>query len=194
MLKRLSFWLSVKSTGGVALLSVVIFGLFTVLVLPVQTAISEQKTPGTGSPDLSFYYSAADLYQMTAEYGEQGRAAYIQARVTFDLVWPLVYTFFLVSGISWLISQAFPGQSVWQEANLLPVTGMIFDYLENISTSLVMWRYPVQTPIVAGLAGIFTALKWILIAVSVVILVFGVLVVSWHWLVRIRVNRDSNYD
>jgi hypothetical protein len=186
MFEKLSLWLTKVSTGWVALISVVIFVLFTALVLPGQSASSEPQSEEIGSPDLSFYYSAADLYQMAEVYGEQGRAAYIRARFTFDLIWPLVYTFFLVTTISWLLKRAFPEQSIWQRANLLPVLGMIFDYLENISTSLVMWRYPNQTPIVDWLAGIFTALKWVLIGGSFVILVVGLLGAIWQWVRRQR--------
>ncbi len=194
MRKSLSAWLSKSSTGWITLISMVIFILFSALVLPGQSVSSESQNPNDGSPDLSFYYSAADLYRMAEAYGEQGRSAYIQARFTFDLVWPLVYTFFLVTAISWLFKQAFPAQSIWQQANLLPILGMIFDYLENISTSLVMWRYPAQTMFVAGLAGIFTALKWILIGSSFIILIFGLAVAIWHWLGVSRINRGSKYD
>jgi hypothetical protein len=171
MLTRLSLWLANFSTRWTALISVVIFTLFTVFVLPSQSSSSMAQSSQTGSPDLSFYYSPAELYNMAESYGEEGREAYIRARFTFDLIWPLVYGFFLVVTISWLLKIAFPANSIWQRANLLPLFGVLFDYLENISTSLVMGRYPAQTPIVGWLAGIFTALKWILIGGSFIMLV-----------------------
>ena len=186
MMNKLSLWLAKISTGWVTMVSVVIFFLFATLVLPGQSASGEGQNEGIGSPDLSFYYSAANLYEMAEGYGEQGRAAYIRARFTFDLVWPLVYTFFLVTTTSWLLKRAFPEQSIWQRANLLPVLGMIFDYLENISTSLVMWRYPAQIPVVDWLAGIFTALKWVLIGGSFVLLAIGLLGAIWQWFRRQR--------
>lgn len=186
MLNNLSIWLAKISTGWLTLLSVVIFVLFAVLILPGQSASSEPQSEEIGSPDLSYYYSAADLYGMAEGYGESGRAAYIRIRFTFDLVWPLVYTFFLVNTTSWLLKRAFSEQSIWQRANLLPVLGMIFDYLENISTSLVMWRYPAQTPFVDWLAGIFTSLKWVLIGGSFVILAIGLLGAIWQWFRRQR--------
>jgi positive regulator of sigma E activity len=64
--------------------------------------------------------------------------------------------------------------------NLLPVLGMIGDYLENISTSIVMYMYPILIPILAWMAGIFTALKWILIAGSFIGLLVGVVLMVWH--------------
>jgi len=186
MLTRLSSWLSEFSTGLVAFISVVVFTLFTVLVLPNQSVSSTSQTGEAGSPDLSFYYSSAELYQMADFYGGTGREDYIQARFTFDLIWPLVYGFFLVATLSWLHKIAFPAESTWQRANLVPVLGVIFDYLENISTSLVMGRYPAQTPILDWLAGIFTAFKWITIGGSFVILVVTLLLAIWK-----KVNREG---
>lgn len=179
MVLRLSSWLSDFSSRWVALLSVVIFSLFTVFVLPGQSVSSTSQPDESRSPDLSFYYSATELYEMADSYGEEGREAYIRARFTFDLIWPLVYGFFLVATISWLSKFAFPAGSIWQRSNLLPVMGVIFDYLENISTSLVMWRYPAQTLFLDWFAGIFTAIKWITIGTSFVILVAALVISIW---------------
>jgi len=179
MLLRLSSWLSNLSTGLVAFLSVVVFTLFTVFVLPNQSASSTTQSAETGSPDLSLYYSSTELYQIAESYGEDGREDYIRVRFTFDLIWPLVYGFFLVATLSWLLKFAFPAESTWQRANLVPVLGVLFDYLENISTSLVMGRYPAQTPVVDWLAGIFTAFKWITIGGSFVILVVVLVLAIW---------------
>ncbi len=85
---------------------------------------------GVATPDLSFMYSVNDLYEMAESYGEQGRSDYVRARFTFDLVWPIVYTFFLVTSISWLFGKATPAEkSIWQRANLVPLLAMVLDYL-----------------------------------------------------------------
>ena len=187
---QFSGWLHKISKGWVALAGVVVFLLFTALVLPAQTAREDTEIGEVGSPDLSFIYSAADLYQMAEVYGEAGRSEYVRVRFTFDLVWPLVYTFFLVTAISWVYTRAFSAQSKWQLANLAPVMGMLFDYLENIATSLVMWRYPTQTPVIDWLAGAFTGLKWILISASFILLLIGTGIAIWGWIKKGR--SDSN--
>jgi len=181
MSKRISDWLHRVSTGWVALAGLLIFVLFSALVLPQQATKAEQETGGADSPDMSFFYSPDDLYRMAESYGEQGRQAYIRARFTFDLVWPLVYTLFLATAISWVFGKAFAPDSRWQRANLAPLLGAIFDYSENLSTSLVMLRYPAQTPIVDLLAPVFTALKWGFLGVSFVLLFGGILVANWRW-------------
>ncbi len=84
--KRISDWLRQVPTGWVALAALVIFMLFTALVLPQQASKAAQETGGAVSPDTSFFYVPDDLYRMAEAYGERGRQAYIRARFTFDLV------------------------------------------------------------------------------------------------------------
>ena len=76
--------------AAVALLALVVFLLFTALVLPAQSAQAEAQFAGVGSPDTSFWYTPDDLYRMAEAYGAQGRPAYNRARFTFDIAWPLV--------------------------------------------------------------------------------------------------------
>jgi hypothetical protein len=181
MLHRFSDRLRTVSTGWVALVALAIFVLFSALVLPGQSTAAEGVAGDAGSPDMSFYYSPNDLYRMAEAYGEEGRRAYVRARFTFDLVWPLVYTAFLVTMISWVFGKAFASDSPWQRANLLPVLGAMFDYLENLSTSLVMLRYPESTAVVDGLAPLFTAAKWLSLSASFLLLAAGIMMAAWRW-------------
>lgn len=182
VMRWFSNWLYRISTRFVALAALVVFLLFTALVLPRQASSAELSSGGGGSPDMSFFYSASDLYRMAESYGEQGRQSYIRARWTFDLIWPIVYTFFLSTAISWLYGRAFTSDSSWRWANLVPVLGMAFDYLENLSTSVVMLRFPHQTPLVDSLAPIFTALKWVFVGGSFVLLILGAVIAAWQWI------------
>ena len=184
MIKRLSMWFYRVSTGKATLFGLVIFLTFTILVLPSQAAISDTYGEGISSPDLSFFYSAKDLYAMAEAYGAEGRDAYIRAHFTFDLIWPIIYTFFLTTTISWLFIRSVSPYSWLRITNLAAILGMIFDYLENISTSIVMGRYPAHTAIVDSLASIFTMLKWIFIAGAVILLVASAALAVTRWLQR----------
>jgi len=182
-MKKFSDSLHKISTGWVTVSALFIFVLFTALVLPKQAQKADASSDSElGSPDLSFFYTPSDLYKMAESYGEAGRSDYIRARFTFDLVWPLVYTAFLVTSISWLFRKGFHHQSRWQLSNLIPVLGMILDFLENISTSLVMYKYPERTFVVDFLAPWFTAAKWILVSGSFLLLVFGATAALWEWI------------
>lgn len=180
MAKRASDWLYRTSTTRVSLAALIVFVLFSALVLPAQSAQAHRDSSGAGSPDTSFAYSPARLYEMAEAYGQAGRQAYVRARFTFDLVFPLVYTFFLASAASWLLGHAFPLNSVWRLANLAPLLGCTFDYLENVSTSLVMLRYPVRTPLVDLLAPAFTLAKWVFVGGSFALLALGACVMAYR--------------
>ena len=170
MIKRLSDRLYSLSKGRVALLSLVGFLLFTALVLPGQAAKAQEYASGLGSPDMSFIYSSQDLYSMAEVYGQAGRQAYIHARFSFDLVFPLVYTVFLAASTSWLLGRALAQKSPWRRMNLLPLAAMGFDYLENLTTSVVMSRFPAPSPLAAFLAPPFTFIKWLLVGGSFLVL------------------------
>jgi hypothetical protein len=180
ILKQLSAWLYQVSSGWVAFASIIIFLLFTGLVLPAQAKDANEISQAAGSPDMSFTYTPGELYEMAESYGVQGRAAYIQARFTFDLIWPLVYTLFLGTTISWTFKRTVISKSLLVWLNLAPLMGMALDYAENIATSIVMYRYPIPTDILATLAPIFTTTKWIFVAGSFGLLLIGILTVIWH--------------
>jgi hypothetical protein len=185
---RLSGWLRRASTGWVTLVTLIAFVLFLALVLPRQAAGADMGAGDAGSPDTSVWYSPGDLYRMAEAYGEEGRRAYIRARFTFDLVWPLVYAAFLSTATSWLSRRAFSGESLWQRANLAPLLGLLLDYAENVSTSLVMWRYPARTPLVDWLAPLFTFAKWVFVGGSFVLLAIAAGAAAWRWLASRQAN------
>jgi hypothetical protein len=181
MLKRWSNWMGRVSTSWVTLLALVIFILFTILVLPRQSTNEAADSGESRSPDLSFYYTGNELNHMAENYGEAGREAYVRARFSFDIIWPLVYTFFLCTSISWLAKRGFAPESPWQQTNLVPLCGALFDLLENVSTSAVMISYPHLLPVIAGLAGFFTLVKWMLVGGSCLLLLTCIIAVLWKW-------------
>jgi hypothetical protein len=178
-MKNLSGWIQNISKGWVALAALIIFVLFTAFVLPKQASQAESGSGNDKSPDMSFIYTSDDLYQLAQAYGEVGRISYIKTRFSFDLIWPVVYMIFLTTAISWLFQRVFRKGSLWQLANLVPPCGMILDYLENISSSVVMIRYPNPTAVFDILAPIFTLTKWLFVGGSFILLLLGFIV--WIW-------------
>lgn len=161
------------STGPVALVATIIFLAFGALVLPAESR-GAVEAGRESSPDTSFFYSPAELYQLAEQYGPEGRQMYIRSRWTFDVAFPIVYLSFLVTAISWLMRRGSQPGSPWRRTNIVPVVGALFDFLENSATSLVMGRYPARTPVVDLLAPVFSALKWVFVGGSMVLLVAGI--------------------
>ncbi len=173
-MQRLSQYFYSKSSFWVFIITLALFVIFMLLVLPSESSRSDEVLGSAPSPDTSFYYSKTDLYQIAEEYGLEGRLYYLDSRISFDIVWPLVYTFFLINGISWLLNKTILEESKLRLLNLAPMVGILFDYLENITNMVVLYRYPQPTDILASLAGIITSLKWVFVGGSFLILVFGV--------------------
>jgi len=88
----------------VALVGFIVFLDCGALTLPGQNAIAHKYSLGTGSPDTSLFYTAASLYRLADLYRQEGRVAYLKARWTLDVAFPLIYTFFLVTAIAWLFA------------------------------------------------------------------------------------------
>jgi hypothetical protein len=177
---RVSDRLYQVTNGWVALFGLAVFLLFTALVLPGQAAEAATYSGAAGSPDLSLFYSAGDLYRMAESYGQEGRRAYVVARFSFDLVFPLVFTTFLTTAVTWVYGHTFAASSLWRRANLVPPLAGVFDYLENITASVVVARYPQRTIGLEWLAPAFTLLKWSFIGASFVLLVAAGLVFAWR--------------
>jgi hypothetical protein len=161
------------STGRAALGFLVLFLVFSAAVLPGEASQARVVSNGAGLPDTSLFYRAQDYCVMAQAYGVAGREAYIKARFSFDLVYPLVNGGFLMSCIGWSIGRSFNPDSHWQWAALIPLLGMGLDYLENICTSPVMLRYPATTPLAAASAPAFTLGKLAAIAGSFALLIAG---------------------
>jgi hypothetical protein len=186
MATGISRWLRRRSTGPITLVAAVVFGLFIALVLPRQAARAEQSSGSAESPDTAFWYAPDDLYRMAEDYGPDGRAAYVRARWSFDVVWPLVYTAFLATALSWLQRTGAIERGLLGLANLCPLLGMLFDFGENSATSLVMARYPAPTPIAAWLAPPLTALKWVFVNGSFGLLLVLAVLAAVAWIGRRR--------
>lgn len=168
-------------TTTLLLVTVAVFALFMVMVLPNMAGRLIDITGVSVSPDTSLIYSAKDLYAMAEAYGSTGRAYYIYSRFTFDLAWPAVYLLFLVSLITRLFHFLNPNDPR-RLVNLLPFIAIIFDLLENSAASLVMFRYPLASPLAASLAPVFTFLKWVFIGLSFIVLLIGLFLFLHNYL------------
>lgn len=191
-MRRFSDWLNGIARGWVAIAATVAFVLFVALVLPAQPQIEAANGANVSSPDLSLWCTADQLYETANAYGPEGRDAYVRARATFDVLWPLVYVAFLTLTLSWVYRARGVASRFWQRANLLPVAAGLLDYAENVCTATVMSRYPAQTPLLDSLAAVFTVSKWSALMASFAILLVGVASVLWRALGRRRTGASTS--
>lgn len=144
--------------------------VFLVVVLPWMSQLSVELIGSELALDTAGMYSRDYLYQVAAAYGERGRFYYTVIRYTFDLIWPLVYWFFLSVNLAFLLRRQ---PRMWRGFWLvlwLPALALLFDLCENISITLVFWRYPAQTPIIDTLAPWMSQAKWVFVGASFLVL------------------------
>ena len=180
MLEKLSTICIQISTGPTTLLASILFISFVIFILPDQAKKMEAALGSSQSPDLSVWYSPSELYGMAEEYGEAGRAEYIRIRYTFDLLWPLVYSTFLLSALNWIFVRRLSIQRNPKFLTLLPLAAIFLDYLENTTTSIVMFRYPLKTQIIDQAAPLLTFLKWVSVSGSFLVLCLGLILLAWR--------------
>jgi hypothetical protein len=179
-MKAISRFFYRNSTGWFVLATLIVLLGFSIATLPVENNRVQSYSKGLGSPDTSLFYNGDTIYKMAEIYESAGREAYIQARWSFDLAFPLIYTLFFISTISYLFIVIHLDGGKSSLLNLLPLLGLVFDLAENVSASLVMAAYP-RVSICQSLAPIFTPLKWLFVSASF-LLIFVTLFV---WLGRL---------
>ncbi|MCD4713951.1 MAG: hypothetical protein K8R73_11760 [Clostridiales bacterium] len=152
----------------------VIFLLFIALVLPYVSSLTSEVTGVTESPDTSFFYQSEKIFDMAETYGESGRDFYILIRWTFDVVWPIVYGSFLYVMIRWIQTSL-----RLNRLTLLPIAGVVFDFIENICATLIFWAYPIRLEWIAKIIPYITMIKWIAIGISFVALIVGIILIKF---------------
>jgi len=147
----------------VFILGIAIIVLFLMLILPNEAAKAAVYTPEGASFDTSFFYKPAEVYTKAAAYSVEGRAAYIRARWTFDLVFPLAYGIFCLTAVAFGGTRLKLHKKVLHVLILLPFLAVFFDLAENTMVSLVMANYPKEYLFLAFAAAAATLCKWIFV-------------------------------
>jgi hypothetical protein len=165
-------WLNIANriistiSGWIVLLTLIVFFVFSLTILPDQAKKAEVYSAESGSPDLSLFYTPDDLYRMADQYGSDGRMAYVRARFSFDLAWPAVYGAFLLASAAWGLGVLTDQNNSWRLLVFIPLLAVIFDLLENTTAAIVIGRFPSPSIFAALIAPYFTLLKWILVIAS----------------------------
>jgi len=137
------------------------------LVLPRQSAQAARTAPGGGSFDTSFFYTPGEAFTRAAGHSVEGRFAYIAARWSFDLAFPLVYGLFAFAGWSFALERLGPGAAAHRRLALVALAGPVFDLTENVAATVIMASVPFR-PLAWGIAAsLATPTKWIFVVIGI---------------------------
>lgn len=189
-LEQLASWKTI-------LIALVVTMLFAVVIFPSRDR-ELKRDSGLQNPilDLRFSYTPDDAYTVMKSLESEGRRLYVETTASEDLVFPLTYVLCLAFTLTAVFQAAFsptfrtisgkPGAHLttagiqaaasFRSITRLPFLVLACDYLENGCLIVLMLIYPTRLNWLARLASIFTSLKWILGAVCVLLIIFGVLI------------------
>ena len=86
-------------SGKKVLILFVIYLIFAAVIFPAL------PHSNAGIPDIKYYYSAEDIYQIIANYTPAERRNYALSSMTVDVLYPLVYSLFLTALSIFLIGK-----------------------------------------------------------------------------------------
>ncbi len=93
--------------------------------------------------------------------------------LTVDLVYPIVYLFFLGLLISWLFHRGFASNDPMLKYNIMPVGAWFFDLLENTVIVNLLSVYPAQPVALAWILVVLIAVKWLFAGASILLILIG---------------------
>ena len=123
--------------------------------------------------DLYFSYRPEQVYEYLETLGATGRSAYTRMLLIPDLVFPVIYAMALSIALMLVLRRLLPLARL--SLCLFPFLIVIADWLENLSLFIVTREFPERADAIAGYASLFTSLKWVLMALTVLILLGFVL-------------------
>ena len=153
-----------KASWPIVVITLFAYLMFMVLVLPRVSEYTASVTNNGPSPDTSFIYTSSELYEIFSEYGAEGRTSYVILRLTFDMIWPIAYTAFVLSITALLLKKL-----NWERyvvLLLIPLAPLFLDYIENILLSTYVLAYPKELVVFGTIASGISLLKWLMIGVS----------------------------
>ncbi|MBN2442723.1 MAG: hypothetical protein JXJ04_15310 [Spirochaetales bacterium] len=113
-------------------------------------------------------YSPGRVYEIVTDWGESGRFNQFLLHITWDLLLPVIYFFFLGFFISWFAKRGFLRNSKMQKLNLVSLVALV-DLFENISLFLLILVFPAKVDALCWLKTILTIIKYYLFGPGILV-------------------------
>ena len=117
--------------------------------------------------DLKLSYGIQDVYDSFNAMGEEGRVINIYSTLILDTVYPILYVSLILGAYVKLFSKN--GYILF-----IPILAGLFDLSENIQSVIMNLNYSTLDKSQVVLASLTTSLKWMFVALMILILVFGI--------------------
>ena len=143
--------------------ALILFGL--VIIINVLLALSMSGNPDLKPLDLHLTYYAEKAYDLIGAYSESERKTYILVELTLDVIYPIVYAL-LFSFLLFMLHKDI-------QIAKFPFVITILDFIENGGIVTLLVNYPNVLTGVANFTGIFTTLKWLVLILTLILILWG---------------------
>lgn len=113
-------------------------------------------------------YSPLEIHNILTDWGEEGRISQFWLHITWDLMLPLFYFFFLGFLISLMFRDRYEKSSRIQYFNLVSLVAVI-DILENISLFILLTLHPKIPIVLCWIKILLTMIKYYLFGPGILI-------------------------
>lgn len=161
---------------------VLLLALFLIMLTSMRQ-VAKQVTiisEGTGILDLNFYNSKEFMMQTLQELSQKGRDFYLTKFFIVDFFYPITYAAFYGITILYVLEKLGNHSKSIKLLALIPVCGMCFDWLENVSISSLLTTFPNDSTLLYLMATISTILKFsfVYLAVVTIIILVGIVIIK----------------
>jgi hypothetical protein len=115
--------------------------------------------------DLRFAYSVQEAYEAIGMLDLETRRIYRIGIWALDLPYMFIYGL-LFSGLLFKIWDT-------QKVLILPIGVVLMDFFENLMVLRILKIYPLENQVLATFASFFTTCKWLLVALMVLTIFYG---------------------
>ena len=118
--------------------------------------------------DLELFYSKENVIENFSTMGPDGRSIYVLSSLLLDTVYPILYLSLFLGAYFKLFKSS-------KAIILFPITAFSFDILENLQITRLSLNFPNINETHVYLSSLTTSLKWIAIAITVLVLIYGII-------------------
>ena len=117
--------------------------------------------------DLELFYSKENVIENVSTMGPDGRSIYVLSSLLLDTVYPILYLSLFLGAYFKLFRSS-------KVIRLVPITAFSFDILENLQITRLNLNFPNISETLVYLSSMTTSLKWAAIAITVSVLIYGI--------------------
>ena len=118
--------------------------------------------------DLELFYSKENVIENFSTMGPDGRSIYVLSSLLLDTMYPILYLSLFLGAYFKLFRSS-------KAILLVPIIAFSFDILENLQITRLNLNFPNITETHVYLSSMTTSLKWIVIAITVSVLMYGII-------------------